>query len=79
MKISKAKISTRASLECPMFGLPQELSEIVLPTHTDVMKYCITFMYGIRSRRKKMTTEHPSVSEVVEHVAEKIKQIWREA
>ena len=63
---------TRAVTTCPVFGAPCELSESVLPTSCDVMRY---YFY---LRRSEVGTPL-SVAEVAAKVAERLEYIWHKA
>ena len=56
-----------------MFGLPRDLSNIVLPTYESVMKQYLMFKHQLKSTED---AKDPSVGEISELVAPKIERIW---
>ena len=72
-----ANQATRSANRCPVFGLPQNLTEMNLPTYRDVMKH---YTYVRLEHSNKMNSkEQPSVTEVATIVAKKLEAIWQKA
>ena len=64
-----ANQATRSANRCPVFGLPQNLTEMNLPSYCDVMKH---YTYVRLEHSNKMNSrEQPSVTEVATIVAKK--------
>jgi len=66
-------LKTRTKTKCPVFGTPQELSEIVLPTYENVMKYYLLVKHELKPN---IHTKDPTVSEIAEKVSANIERIW---
>ena len=66
---------TRMSTNCPIFGCGEDMGHRELPTFHSVMKYYLL----IRQSLKQKTNKDPSVSEIVKHVVEKLKIVWKMA
>ena len=72
-----ANQATRSANRCPVFGLPQNLTEMNMPTYRDVMKH---YTYVRLEHSNKMNSkEQPSVTEVASIVAKKLEAIWQKA
>ena len=72
-----ANQATRSANRCPVFGLPQNLTEMNLPTYRDVMKH-YTYV-RLKHSNKMNSKEQPSVTEVATIVAKKLEAIWQKA
>lgn len=68
--------NTRKMVACSVFGIPKDMSDIVLPTYEHVMQY-----YALIKHQMKPTaaTKEPSVSDISEKVAQNIELIWLKA
>lgn len=70
---AKPKFSiTKGVVECPLFGAPSKLNEIVLPTMTDGIKY---YLYARQELKPSMIGKYPPKSEVIKILREKFKEI----
>lgn len=63
----------KRNFKCPIFGIPKDLSELVLPTYGDVLK-CLLFESN--QLREKNNGKNPSSNEAAELVSCKIEQIF---
>ena len=63
---------TRKMVACSVFGMPKDMSDIVLPTYEHVMKY-----YALIKHMMKPTvaTQEPNVLDISEKVAQNIERI----
>jgi hypothetical protein len=64
---------TRTKTKCPVFGTPQELSEIVLPTFESMMKYYLLVKHMLKSNYQN---KEPPVTEIAETVVVNIERVW---
>ena len=64
---------TRKNARCPVFGMPQELPENVLPTYQSVMRY-----YVLVKQRLKWNNNNKdaSVADIAQQVAVSVENIW---
>ena len=69
-------VKTRKMLTCVVFGLPEEMSETVLPTYESVMKYYLLVKHEMKAT---VETQEPTVTEISKKVAEKVESIWFKA
>jgi hypothetical protein len=67
---------TRKAIRCPVFGMPQDLSSVVLPTQYDIMKY---FAYVKLQQKCTSEAKELPVSAVSEAVALKVEEVWKKA
>jgi hypothetical protein len=67
------KLTTRAMTSCPVFGTPAHLSEVVLPTYGDVMRYYLMVKNKLKPEKD---SKEPSVADIAEQVAVEIEQVW---
>jgi len=65
----------RSTVQHKLFGSPEKLSEVCLPTFFDVMKH---FHYE-KETRKRECAKDPPTSELVKITAEKVVEIWKKA
>jgi hypothetical protein len=70
------KPKTRKTTMCPVFGTPQELSGIVLPTYESVMK---CYMWWKHKLKPTSDTKEPTVMDICERVSLEIEKIWHTA
>lgn len=61
---------------CPIFGEPKELSEVILPTYENVMKYYLLVRYQLKPTA---ATKEPTVVEISEVVSANIERLWLKA
>ena len=67
---------TRKESACPIFGIAQELSQVVLPTYEDVIKCYLS----VRDQLKpKTSTKEPEVRDISEIVASSVEMLWLKA
>lgn len=67
---------SRKKTECPVFGMPRDLSDTVLPTYGRVMKQYLLVRHQLRSTGHG---KEPSVSEVSQQVVKKVESLWNKA
>jgi hypothetical protein len=72
---SSPHVKTRASSDCPIFGIGHDLGDRQLPTYEDVMKL---FLWE-RHCMKQLSNKDPSVDDIARKIAEKLLHIWRRA
>ena len=74
MAVNRVRVrKTRTNTKCPVFGTPQELSEIVLPTYDSVMKYYLLVRHELKSSDHN---KKPAAADIVEKVATNIERVW---
>ena len=64
---------TRAKTKCPVFGMPQELSDTVLPTYESVMKCYLLVKRDLKSNNNN---KDPTVAEISEKLAANTERVW---
>lgn len=69
-------LKTRKMTNCPVFGEPKELSEIVLPTYEGVMKYYLLVKHQLKPTA---ATKEPTVGDISEVVSVNIERLWSKA
>jgi hypothetical protein len=65
----------RHDIESPLFGAPCEISERVLPTYKDVLKYVLFE----REKERNIIKSDPSIKQIVSVVTDKMIRIWNSA
>ncbi|GBN03000.1 hypothetical protein AVEN_223703-1 [Araneus ventricosus] len=71
-----SKISTRNKFKCPIFGSPEDISQINLPTYKDMLRSCFFERINLAP---KTGNKESSFSRIVENVATKIEFVWAKA
>lgn len=70
--MAKRKL-TRKVLNCPVFGSPCQLSDNLLPTYQDVMKYYTAVKNGLKSQA---AGQEPKVADICEMVTREVERVW---
>jgi hypothetical protein len=73
---SKTENAKDVAVSCFWPSVPEDVSDIVLPTYESVMKY---YLMVKQQRKSTDSTKEPNVSEVSERVALKVEHIWTTA
>jgi len=74
--IAEMAICTRIKSKCPIFGDTRVLSNLVLPTYADVMK----FYLQVRNQLKQNSNgKDPTVKIISEIVVTDVEKIWQKA
>jgi len=63
---------TRKMMTCCVFGMPKDMSDIVLPTYEHVMQYYALIKHQMKPT---VTTQEPNISDISEKVAQNIERI----
>ncbi|GBN13582.1 hypothetical protein AVEN_120595-1 [Araneus ventricosus] len=71
-----SKIATRNKFKCPIFGRPEDISQINLPTYEDMLRCCFFQRLNLVPKTRN---KEPSFSRIAENVATKIESIWAKA
>ena len=66
----------RSEIKCPVFGEPQKLSKVVLPTYEDMIKYYLFVKYEFKPFN---TSKEPSIRQISERGALVIEDILTKA
>ena len=69
-------VKTRRMVTCPMFGVPKEISQIVLPTYENVMKH---YLLVKNQMKPTAATKDPSVTDISEKVRQVVEGLWFKA
>lgn len=72
---TKKKESEEQGSVCPKFGILSEISETMLPTNGDVIKY---YLY-VRYEKKSINNQAPAAVEVPQEISNKIELLWKNA
>ncbi|GBN98496.1 hypothetical protein AVEN_87229-1 [Araneus ventricosus] len=71
-----SKISTRNKFNYPIFGSPEDISQIRLPTYEDILRCCCFERLNLAP---KTGNKEPSFSRIAENVSTKIESVWAKA
>jgi len=71
-----SRYRTRSEVKCPVFGEPHKLSENVLPTYEDMIKY---YIFVKDEMKITSSSKEPTIKEISEKVALDISAIWTKA
>lgn len=70
MASTSSLCKTKKSVNCDIFGAPRELSDSVLPTYEDIIKYFLWLRHETRIK---------TVSEIGEIIVSKLIELWNKA
>ena len=73
----QANQATRSANRCPVFDLPQNLTEMNLPTYRFVVKHYRHLL--VEHSYKMNSQEQPCVTEVATIIAKELEAIWQKA
>lgn len=67
-------VKTRSQVQSELFGAPQQLSGLYLPTYEDVMRHYKWVEFEIMQIRGDF---HPPAQEIAQSVADRVEEIWK--
>lgn len=69
-------VKTRKMVTCAVFGMPEKMSETVLPTYENVMKYFLLVKHELKPN---IYRKEPTITDISQKVAEDLERLWIKA